>query len=100
MRPRRHYVIPDLQCRPGDVTDHLDWIAADIVRRLPDVIVLLGDWWDLPSLSKYSPAGGTEKEGARLLADLEAGEAALHRLTAPIFKEIERRKRRHLERWN
>jgi hypothetical protein len=100
MRPRRHYVIPDLQVRPGDVTDHLDWIAADIVRRRPDVIVVIGDWWDLPSLSKYSPAGGTEKEGARLLADLEAGEAAMHRLTAPIFKEINRRQAQHRERWS
>jgi hypothetical protein len=100
VKPRRHYVLPDLQVRPGDVTDHLDWIAADIVRRLPDVIVVIGDWWDLPSLSKYSPAGGTEKEGARLLDDLAAGEAALHRLTAPIFAEIERRKRRHLPRWS
>jgi hypothetical protein len=100
MRRRNHYWVPDVQVRPGDVTDHLDWIAADIVRRRPDVIVVAGDWWDLPSLSKYSPAGGLEKEGARLLADLEAGEAALHRLTAPIFKEIERLKRRHLPRWN
>jgi hypothetical protein len=99
MTPRRHYVVPDCQVRPGDATDHLDWIAADIVRRRPDVIVVIGDWWDLPSLSKYSPAGGTEKEGARVKADLEAGDAAMHRLMAPIHAEINRLQRRKQRRW-
>lgn len=98
-RPRRHYIIPDVQVRPGDVVDHLDWIAQDIVRRKPDVIVCIGDFYDLPSLSRYSPAGGLEKEGARLLADIEAGDAAMHRLTAPIFSEMERLKRNKERQW-
>ena len=99
MKPRRHYVIPDCQIRPGDVADHLDWIAQDIVRRKPDVIVCIGDFWDLPSLSRYSPAGGQEKEGARLLADIEAGDAAMARLTAPIHAEVARLKRRKQRQW-
>lgn len=69
------------------------------MRRKPDGIKVLGDWWDLPSLSRYSPAGGTEKEGARLLADLEAGEAAMSRLTVPIHKEIRRLRDGHRKRW-
>lgn len=97
--PRRHYVLPDVQVRPGDVTDHLDWIAADIVRRKPDVIVCIGDFFDLPSLSRYSPAGGLEKEGARLLADLDAGHAALERLSVPIHKEVKRLAEGHRKRW-
>lgn len=99
MRPRRHYVIPDCQIRPGDVADHLDWVAQDIVRRKPDVIVCIGDFWDLPSLSRHSPAGGQEKEGARLLADIEAGDAAMARLTAPIHAEVARLKRRKQRQW-
>lgn len=98
-KPRRHYVIPDVQVRPGDVVDHLDWIAQDIVRRKPDVIVCIGDFYDLPSLSRYSPAGGMEKEGSRLKSDLEAGHAAMERLTKPIHAEIARCERRHLQRW-
>jgi hypothetical protein len=98
-QPRRHYIVPDCQIRPGDVTDHLEWIAKDIVRRKPDVIVCIGDFYDLPSLSKYSPAGGMEKEGSRLKADLEAGHKAMERLTAPIHAEIARCERRHLKRW-
>lgn len=98
--PRRHYVIPDCQIRPGDVADHLDWIARDIVRRKPDVIVCIGDFWDLPSLSRYSPAGGVEKEGARLLADIAAGDEAMKRLVSPIHAEVARLKRRKQRQWN
>jgi hypothetical protein len=98
-KPRRHYVVPDVQVRPGDVVDHLDWIAQDIVRRKPDVIVCIGDFWDLPSLSRYSAPGGLEKEGARLLADIEAGDAALRRLVVPIHKETARLKRNKEKGW-
>lgn len=86
----RHYVIPDCQIRPGDATDHLDWIAKDIVRRKPDVIVCIGDFYDLPSLSKYSPAGSLEKENSRVIDDIDAGDAAMARLTYPIWSEINR----------
>jgi len=95
----RHYIVPDVQVRPGDVVDHLDWIAQDIVRRKPDVIVCIGDFWDLPSLSRYSPAGGIEKEGARLLSDIQAGDEALLRLTAPIHAETSRLKRNKEKQW-
>lgn len=33
--------------------DHIDWIARDIVRRKPDYLIILGDWWDFPSLFPY-----------------------------------------------
>lgn len=99
-KPIRHYVIPDVQVRPGDIVDHLDWIAKDIVRRKPDVIVCIGDFYDLPSLSKYSPAGGLEKEGARVLADIEAGNEAMARLVGPIHFERARLARRRQKRWN
>lgn len=100
MRPRRHYMIPDCQIRPGDPTDHLDWIAKDIVRRKPDVIVCIGDFFDFPSLSTHAAPGSLEKESARLLLDLKAGQDALHRLTAPIHAEIARIKRRRQRAWN
>lgn len=99
-KPQRHYVVPDCQIRPGDATDHLDWIAQDIVRRKPDVIVCIGDFWDLPSMSRYAPAGGLEKEGARLLSDLEAGDSAMRQLIDPIHAETARLKRNKKNGWN
>jgi len=99
LKPRRHYVLPDMQIRPGDAIDQIDWIAADIVRRKPDVIVCIGDWWDFPSLSSYSPAGGVEKEGARIKADIDAGNEGMARLTAPIHAESARLSRRRQRQW-
>jgi hypothetical protein len=96
---RKHYVIPDCQIRPGDVTDHLDWIAKDIVRRKPDVIVCIGDFFDLPSLSHHSMPGGLEKENKRLKADLAAGHKAMEKLTTPIHAETARLKRNKEKGW-
>lgn len=100
VKPIRHYVIPDVQVRPGDVTDHLDWIAQDIIRRKPDVIVCIGDFWDMPSMSSYSDPGSLEKEGARLVKDLEAGNEAMDRLIEPIQEEMEKTKRQKKKHWN
>ncbi|MBY0277896.1 hypothetical protein K2Z84_21390, partial [Candidatus Binatia bacterium] len=96
----RIYVIPDTQIRPGDVTDHLDWIAQDIVRRKPDWLCVMGDWFDLPSLSSHDPPGSLAKEDARLLADLEAGRAGFKQLVGPIDAELERIARRRIKRWH
>lgn len=98
--PRRHYVVPDCQVRPGDRTDFLDWVAADIVRRKPDVLVCIGDFWDCASLSSYSAAGGLEKENARLSDDIEAGMEAMKRLMTPVHAEINRLKVNKKKQWN
>ena len=97
--PIRHYVLPDCQIRPGDVTDHLDWISRDIIRRKPDVLVCIGDFFDLPSLSSHAAPGSLEKENARLNADIDAGMAALDRLMTPIHAEIARLKRNKEKQW-
>jgi hypothetical protein len=100
MDPRKHYVIPDMQVAPGDPLDHLDWIGQDIVRRKPDVIVIIGDLWQNDSLSAYDGPGHINKEGARIEDDLEAGNVALARLMKPVHDEIGRTYRQHLTRWN
>ena len=99
MSVRRHYMIPDLQIAPGDPQDHLDWIATDIVKRKPDVVVVIGDTWQLDSLSSHSLPGSLEKEGSRISEDIAAGMEGLRRLMAPVQAEIARCKRRHLKRW-
>lgn len=88
--PRRHVYIPDTQVRPGVPTDHIDWIAADIVRRKPDVIVVGGDFWDFPSLNTHNAPGSAPTENARYQADLDSGNIAFARLCLPIEKEQER----------
>lgn len=97
---RRAYIVPDTQVRDGVPTDHIDWIAADIVRRLPDYIIVGGDWWDLDALSSHRSPGDKSGEGKRVLADLEAGNEAFRRLAGPIQAEIDRRAKGHRKRWD
>jgi hypothetical protein len=72
-----HLIIPDTQVRPGVPTDHLLWAGKYIAERKPDVVVHLGDHWDLPSLSSYEGKGSKWFEGKRLKEDIAAGNAAL-----------------------
>lgn len=77
--------IPDTQTEPGANLDHLDWIGAYIASKCPDVVVHLGDHWDLPSLSSYDK-GKKGFEARRLKADIEAGEIGLEKLVTPASK--------------
>jgi hypothetical protein len=74
-------VIPDTQVKPGVRTDHFDWIGRYILDKQPDVVIHLGDHWDMPSLSSYD-RGKRAAENRRVSADIAAGNAALERLEA------------------
>lgn len=87
-----HLVIPDTQVKPGVPTDHLRWIGEYIKDRRPDVVVHLGDHWDMPSLSSYD-RGKRAMEGRRYRADVDAGNEALELLTAPLDAYNEQRRR-------
>lgn len=77
---KRHLIIPDTQVSPGHPTDHLWWVGQAIKDYAPDVVIHLGDHWDMASLSAWSPAGSTDKEGKRYRADIDAGNEALELL--------------------
>lgn len=100
MAARRHFVIPDCQVRPGVPTDHIDWIAQAIVDYKPDVIVNIGDWWDMPSLSSHDGPGSLAKEGARYEDDVDTGNDAYARLVAPMRSEQARLIRGRRGAWN
>jgi transposase-like protein len=85
---RKHYIVPDMQLRPGVPMDHLPWIGADIVRRRPDVIVQIGDWWDMHSLSSHDEPGSLAKEGARYEDDIKAGMDGLELMMRPVLDAI------------
>lgn len=78
--PRRHFLIPDTQVKPGEPQDHMAWIGAAIRDYAPDVLIHLGDHWDFQSLSTWSAVGSKDKEGLRLSEDIEAGNIALESL--------------------
>lgn len=77
-----HLVIPDTQVAPGAPIDHCDWIGRYILQIKPEVVVHLGDHWDMPSLSTYDE-DTVEMEGRRLQDDIESGNRAIRKFTAP-----------------
>lgn len=97
--PRRHLLIPDCQVRPGVDIRHIDWAAQAIVDYLPDVIVVIGDWWDFPSLNSHEMPGSVELQGKRIKDEIDAGNEAFERLVAPMqaqqFRRIVGRRKRY-----
>lgn len=75
--------IPDCQVRADTDTEYLSAIGQYIVDKKPDVVVNVGDFFDLPSLSSYDK-GKLSFEGRRLRLDLEAGIKGMERLLAPL----------------
>jgi hypothetical protein len=79
----KHFVLPDCQIRPGDNTDFLERIGRFIVEKQPEVIINLGDFADMSSLSSYD-VGRKSFEGRRYVNDIEAARNAMSRLLNPI----------------
>ena len=93
-----HMVIPDTQCKPGVNLEHLEWAGKYAARRKPDVIVHIGDHWDLPSLSSYD-RGTRGYEGRRYKHDIAAGNLGMDLFMAPILEEQERARRNKHKVW-
>lgn len=97
---RRHLIIPDTQVRPGVPLEHLSWAAQAALDYRPDVIVILGDWWDFHSLNRHEEKGSLPMEGARILEDIEVGNQAFELFNGPIRREQERIARNRKKRWD
>jgi hypothetical protein len=79
----KHLVIPDVQQKPDHGVEHLRWAGQYAVEKKPEVIVCIGDFWDMPSLSVYD-VGKKGFEGRTYKADIIAGKEAMAALLAPI----------------
>lgn len=75
---KEHVFIPDTQVKPGVRTEHIAAAARYIASREPNVIVCAGDWWDMPSLSRYEKPGSAYFEGKRYYKDVQAGNEAMN----------------------
>ncbi len=91
-------VIPDVQAKPDVPLGHLTWAGKYMVEMKPDVIVNIGDFWDMPSLSSYDK-GKRSYEGRRYLRDVEAGNLAMDMFMAPILAEQARQRRNKQKLW-
>jgi len=83
-------VIPDVQAKPGVDFTFLTHVGKYIVHMRPDVIVCIGDFADMPSLSSYDKAGSKKSEGARYENDKLAVHQAMKMLMEPIQAEMKK----------
>ena len=77
-------VIPDCQVKPGVATDHLTWAGKAIVEYRPDVVINIGDFADMPSLSTHDKTGSKYFEGKRYKDDVHCVKVAMKKLLKPL----------------
>ena len=92
-------VLPDTQVRPGSDTKHLVNLGKYAAEKKPDVIVCLGDWADMPSLSSYD-VGKKSFEGRMYINDIAAAKDAMAQFLEPIRTEQAKLITNHKPRWN
>jgi hypothetical protein len=78
-----HVVIPDTQIRAGDNTEYLTALGRYLVKKQPEVIICIGDFADMPSLSSYD-VGKKSFEGRRYKLDIDAANEAMKTMLWPI----------------
>jgi hypothetical protein len=88
-------VIADTQVIKGAPIDHLTALAKYIWKHKPAHVVHIGDNWDFESLSFY--ASSLEKEGRRLVDDLQSGREALAIVSDYITKRNKKAKQKKYE---
>lgn len=89
---RKHLIIPDAHAMPGEDLRRFDWLGELILQEMPDVIIDIGDWWDMPSLCSYDK-GTKSFEGRRYKDDIAIGHEADRRAFGPIVKYNDTRTR-------
>ena len=85
-------VIPDTQCKPNISIDYCNWIGEYIVEKEPDIVVHLGDHFDMPSLSVYDK-GKLAAEGRRIKDDVDAGISGMEAILSPLLSLQSKQKR-------
>lgn len=93
----RILVIPDCQVKENVPLDHLTWAGQAIVDYRPDVVVNIGDFADMPSLSSHDVKGSKYFEGLRYKKDVEVVKQGMQMLLAPL-KDLQSRQRKNKEK--
>lgn len=81
----KHLIIPDVQAKPGHDFTFLKAIGNFIVDKKPDVLIQIGDFADMESLSSYD-VGKKNYEGRRYRKDVDASIEAMTTLLTPLVE--------------
>lgn len=79
----KHLVIPDTQVKEGVSLNHLSWAGEYIVDKKPDVVIMIGDFADMESLSSYD-VGKKTFEGRRYKKDIQVAHEGMKLLLGPL----------------
>lgn len=99
MMMKTYCVIPDCQVKPNVPLEHLKWAGKYIAEKKPDVIVQIGDFADMASLSSYD-IGKKSFEGRKYTDDIEASKTGMLKLMSPIWEEQNRLVSNKKKQWN
>ena len=91
-------VLPDVQAKAGHDFTFLNKIGHYLVEKKPDVIVNIGDFSDMESLSSYD-VGKKSFEGRRYKSDVEASHSAMCALLEPMWTFNNKAKKNKEKRW-
>lgn len=83
MAGKTHLIIPDPHAHPDYSNDRADWVGKLILDLKPDVLINLGDMYDMPSMSGYDK-GKKSFQGRSFRRDLDAGLDFDERMWHPI----------------
>ena len=95
----KHIIIPDTQVKEGVPLEHLTWAGKYIVEKKPDVVVMIGDFADMESLSSYD-VGKKSFEGRRYKIDIAAAHYGMELLLSPLWEYNARSKKNHEKQYN
>ena len=93
----KHFIVPDVQAKPGQDFSFLRKIGEYIVEKQPEKIICLGDFADMPSLSSYD-VGKKAFEGRRYTKDIDAATEAMATLLEPLWDYNARAKKNKIGR--
>lgn len=84
--PVSHFILPDVQAKPNQDFTFLTCAGKFVAEHKPDVIICIGDFADMPSLSSYDK-GKKSFEGRRYTDDIKAAHNAMKAFMQPIWDE-------------
>lgn len=95
----RHFILPDVQAKPEVDFSYLKCIGKYVAEKMPEKIICLGDFADMPSLSSYD-AGKKSFEGRRYIKDIEAVQEAMFNFLYPIRSLQDQQRRNKKQVYN
>lgn len=85
-----HLVLPDSHANPDYNNDRADWVGKLILDLKPDVVINIGDMFDMSSMSGYDK-GKKSFQGRAYKKDLDSGREFDERLWEPLKKAKKKR---------